>query len=194
MSTMVIGLTGGIASGKSVIAARLREHGIAVLDADAVVHALLAGEAKSEVALHFPDAVEKGELNRATLGRIVFSNDEKLKQLEGILHPKVRAAEEAFIAEQRAKGAKIAVLEVPLLFETGADSLCDATLVATAPEAVRIARAMQRPHMNEAKLEATLARQLPEDVRARRADYTIDTSATLEHTHAQVDALVNKWL
>lgn len=190
---MVIGLTGGIASGKSTIAARLRTHGIATLDADEVVHGLLEGEAKSEVAVHFPDAMEDGNINRKALGAIVFSNPDKLALLEGVLHPRVRRAEEAFIAAERAKGAKACVLEIPLLFETMADTLCDVTIAASAPETLRIARAMERPNVTEAKLEFVLNRQLPEEVRNRRADSCIDTSGTLDHTYAQIDRLVAQW-
>lgn len=190
---MVIGLTGGIASGKSTIAERFRTHGIATLDADEVVHRLLEGEAKSEVAVHFPDAMEEGHINRKALGAIVFANPEKLTLLEGVLHPRVRHAEETLIAAERAKGAKACVLEIPLLFETMADTLCDVTITASAPETIRIARAMQRPNMTEAKLEFVLNRQLPEEVRNRRADTCIDTSGTLESTYAQVDRLVAQW-
>lgn len=189
---LVIGLTGGIASGKSTIAERFRFHGIATLDADAVVHGLLEGAAKSTVAVHFPDAVEQGSINRKKLGSIVFSNPDKLKLLEDVLHPLVRAEEETFIAQQKASGAKLCVLEIPLLFETAADVLCDVTITASAPEALRIKRAMQRPNVSEAKLEFMLARQLPEEVRNRRADKVIDTSGTLNHTQAQVDGLLQK--
>ena len=190
---MVIGLTGGIASGKSTIAERFARHGLKVLDADAAVHVLLDGAARDAIASAFPDAMHAGNIDRKALGAIVFSNPEKLTQLEAILHPLVRAAEEAFIAEQKAIGAKAAVLEIPLLFETMADSLCEVTITASAPESVRVARAMARPNMTEAKLEFVLNRQLPEEVRNRRADQTIDTSGTLEYTYAQVDKLVAQW-
>ncbi len=190
---IVVGLTGGIASGKSTIAERFRSHGIAVLDADRLVHHLLEGAAKEAVAARFPDAVENGTINRQSLGRIVFSNPEELTALEAILHPMVRAEEERFIAEERAKGSKAAILEIPLLFETMAETLCEVTIAAAAPEELRVKRAMARPGMTEAKIEYILNRQLPEDVRNRRADATIDTSHTIEHTHAQVDKWVGEW-
>lgn len=191
---IVIGLTGGIASGKSTIAGRLRDHGLPVLDADRLVHDMLGTTAHDTVAACFPDAVKDGVIDRRTLGTIVFANPDKLAVLEGILHPLVREAELDFIATHKAAGAKAAVLEIPLLFETMADSICDVTIAAAAPEHIRVARAMQRPTMTEAKIEYILARQLPEEVRNRRADQVIDTSHTLEHTLAQVDRLVKNWL
>lgn len=190
---IVVGLTGGIASGKSTIAARFRDHGFAVLDADRLVHELLEGAAHDAVANRFPGAVVEGRIDRKKLGAIVFANPEELAALEGILHPMVREAETAFIAGQKALGTKVAVLEIPLLFETMADSVCDVTIAAAAPQDVRVARAMHRPNMTEAKIEYILSRQLPEDVRNRRADKVIDTSGSLEHTLAQVDALIAGW-
>jgi dephospho-CoA kinase len=189
---IVIGLTGGIASGKSTIAQRLCFHGIEVFDADRFVHQALEHEAYESVHHTFRELTPTQPINRHELRRIVFSNPEKLTQLEAILHPIVRRAEVAFIAAQKEAGAKLCVLEIPLLFETAADTLCELTIVASAPEEVRIARAMARPGMTEATLEYILARQLPEEVRARRADIVIDTSRTLDHTQAQVDALIVK--
>lgn len=190
---IVIGLTGGIASGKSTIAGRLREHGLPVLDADRLVHELLEAGAREAVATAFPDAVKEGEIDRKTLGTLVFSDPDKLVVLEGILHPRVREAEEDFIASHKKEGVKAVVLEIPLLFETGADAVCDVTIAAAAPEAVRVARAMHRPNMTEAKIEYILNRQLPEEVRCRRADTCIDTAGSLEHTLAQVDRLMKQW-
>lgn len=190
---IVIGLTGGIASGKSTIAGRLRDHGLPVLDADRLVHELLETTAHDIVAASFPDAVKEGKIDRRTLGTLVFSDPDKLAVLEGILHPLVRAAEEEFIAQHKAEGAKAVVLEIPLLFETAADTVCDITLTAAAPEEVRVARAMHRTNMTEAKIEYILSRQLPEEVRNRRADKCIDTGGSLDHTLAQVDQLVKEW-
>ena len=190
----VIGLTGGIASGKSVIASRIAQAGIAVLDADRLVHDAIApgGIAEEKVKLLFPDAVVEGVIDRKHLGAIVFADPEKLALLEGVLHPLVRQVEEAFIAEQRERGAKAVLLEIPLLFETGADRLCDHIIAATAPEETRIRRAMHRTNMTEAKLEFIMAKQLPDADRNARADTVIDTGRDLDHTYQQVDALLGK--
>lgn len=190
-----IGLTGGIASGKSVIAARFAEAGIAVLDADRLVHRAIepGGVAEEAVAQHFPDAVSDGRIDRARLGAIVFSDPDKLKELEALLHPLVRAEEERFIAEHKANGSKAVLLEIPLLFETGADVLCDAILAASAPEPLRIERAMKRPHMTEAKLEFILATQWRDTQRNAKATHVIDTSKGVEDTYQQVDALLEEW-
>lgn len=191
----VIGLTGGIASGKSTIADRFSQSGVPVLDADRWVHDAIvpggAGEAAVKAA--FPDAVANGMLERKLLGALVFADDDKLKQLEAILHPLVRKAEEDFIASHKATGAKAVLLEIPLLFETGADALCDVTIAASAPETDRIARAMKRPNMTEAKLESILAKQWTDEQRDARATHVIHTGHSLDDTYAQVDALVAQW-
>lgn len=191
----VIGLTGGIASGKSTIADRFTQRAVPVLDADRWVHDAIApgGAGEAAVKAAFPDASENGTLDRKLLGAIVFANDDKLKQLESILHPLVRKAEEDFIATHKAAGAKAVLLEIPLLFETGADALCDTTLAASAPEPDRIARAMKRPTMTEAKLESILAKQWTDEQRNARATHVIHTAHSLDDTYAQVDALVAQW-
>lgn len=193
---IVIGLTGGIASGKTVIASRFSAHGIPVLDADRIAHNAIApgGIAEAEVADAFPDALEDGIISRSRLGALVFSDDTKLHRLESILHPRVREAEERTIAALRAsKKAKAVVVEIPLLFEVGADALCDDTIAASAPEPVRIARALAREHMTEAKLEFILAKQWRDEERNARAGHVIATGGTLEDTYAQVDALIAHW-
>lgn len=190
-----IGLTGGIASGKSVIATRFAEAGIPVLDADRLVHRAIepGGVAEAAVAQHFPQAVAEGRIDRARLGAIVFSDPDKLKELEALLHPLVRAEEERFIAEHKANGSKAVLLEIPLLFETGADALCDVVIAASAPEELRIQRAMKRPHMTEAKLEFILATQWRDEERGAKATHIIDTTKTIDHTYQQVDALLVEW-
>lgn len=176
--SFVIGLTGGIACGKSTIAQMFRDHGVAVFNADRYVHGLLAkgGAAVHDIAEYFPNALaEDGSVDRAKLGEIVFNNDAALEQLEAILHPKVKAGEVEFIEEQRDLYAAICVLEVPLLYETRADALCDMTVVIDCSEETQRRRAMAREGMTEEKLENVLARQLTRNVRNEKADLVIST-------------------
>jgi dephospho-CoA kinase len=186
----VLGLTGGIAGGKSAIAAMLRGRGIPVFDADREVHRLLAEnvETIAEIAAYFPQAVHDGVVDRAMLGKIVFKDREALRQLEAILHPRVRAAEEAYIASQRSSGETVIALEIPLLFETGAEALCDAVITASAPLAVRHARALAREGMTQEKWLDITARQWTDEARNAAADFVIDTGGTREQTERQVEA------
>ncbi|MER2519854.1 MAG: dephospho-CoA kinase [Bdellovibrionales bacterium] len=177
---MIIGLTGGIGMGKSTAARIMRGFGFPVHDADAVVHDLLApnGAAADQVAELFPDAVRhywdgRGVIKRRVLAKIVYENPDSLKKLESVLHPLVREAEREFFEEAQRKKARAVVLDIPLLYETGAEARCDVVLCMSAPEAVRRARVMKRADMTQEKLEAILARQLPEAEKKRRADYVI---------------------
>ncbi len=177
---LIIGLTGGIGMGKSTAARIMRGFGFPVHDADAVVHDLLApeGAAVGKVAELFPDAVRhywdgRIVVKRRVLGNIVFENPDSLKKLERVLHPLVREAERVFFEEARRKQARAVVLEIPLLYETGAESRCDVVFCMSAPEAIRRVRVMKRAGMTEERLAAILARQLPEAEKRRRADYVI---------------------
>ncbi len=191
--SFVIGLTGGIACGKSTIAAMFKERGIPIFNADRYVHGLLSkgGEAVADIADHFPNAIaEDGSVDRQKLGEIVFSNDSALEQLEAILHPKVRAGELEFIATRREEHIPICVLEVPLLYETRADSFCDMTVVVDCEEATQRARAMARDGMTEEKLEHVLSRQLSRQVRNEKADLVISTEHGEEKPRKLVEQLI----
>jgi dephospho-CoA kinase len=190
----VLGLTGGIATGKSTVAGVFRAAGIPVFDADAQVHHLLAkkGEAVAEITALFPDAIIDGMVDRKRLGTIVFSDSEKLKQLEAILHPKVRVAELGFIEKARAEQRPFIVLEIPLLFETNAHQLCDLVLVTHCDAQTQHQRIMARPGMTEDKMQQILARQMDSEVRNKRADIIIDTGQTLPEVEGNIQRLIKE--
>jgi dephospho-CoA kinase len=190
--TRVLGLTGSIGMGKSTAAAMLKRMGLAVFSADACVHALLApgGAAVGDVARAFPEAVSGGIVSRPRLGAAVFGDDMALARLEAILHPRVRAAEIAFIRAQNQRRARLCVLEIPLLFETGAETLCDAVVVLTAPPFVQATRVLARPGMTADRLAQVRARQMSEAAKAARADYRVATGLGLRHTWAALSSIV----
>jgi dephospho-CoA kinase len=171
----ILGLTGGIGTGKSTAAAMLRRMGVAVFDADAAVHRLLGpgGAAVKAVARAFPGAGAGNAIDRTALGKIVFADADSLRRLEAILHPLVRAEESAFLKTRRARRTRLAVLDIPLLYETRGDRCCDAVAVLWAPAFIQRARVLSRPGMDAARLAAILARQLPIPHKRRRADFAV---------------------
>ena len=181
---VIAGLTGSIAMGKSTTAMLLRRLGVPVHDADAVVHRLLApgGAAAAAVAAAFPDTLRSDVVDRHALGDLVFADPEQLARLEGILHPLVRADELTFLYRQCRLGARLVVLDIPLLFETGAQARLDAVITVTAPPQVQRWRVLARPGMGEAKLRAIAARQLPDGVKRRRADYVVVAGPARSYT------------
>jgi dephospho-CoA kinase len=188
--TYVLGLTGSIGMGKSTTAALFRELGCPVHDADAAVHALYGGAAVAPVAALHPDVVVDGRIDRERLARHVVGSPERLKQLEAVVHPLVRRSEADFLDRARAEGAPIAVLDVPLLFETGGAERCDGVVVVSAPEAVQRARVLARPGMTEDRLDAILARQMPDAEKRARADFLVDGGSGVDVARAQVAAIV----
>lgn len=175
------GLTGSIAMGKSEVARICRDMGFSVHDADAAVHALYASErGKAALRSHFPHAVTDEGIDRARLSAIVTADPEKLKLLESIVHPLLRDAEQAFLRKAESDGAALAILDIPLLFETRRDREMDVTIVVSAPAAIQRQRALQRPGMSEGKLAAILARQMPDAEKRSRADFVIENTGTLE--------------
>ena len=189
---LVIGLTGSIGMGKSSAAVMLRRLGVPVHDADAAVHKLMAqgGAAVAAVEAAFPGVVQDGQVDRGRLGAKVLGDDAALKRLEAILHPLVRAEARAFLAKQARLRRPLVVLDIPLLFETGGDALCDAVIVVSAPLFAQRARVLRRPGMTEAKMQAILARQLPDVQKRRRADFVVQTGLSKGHTLRQLDAIV----
>ena len=187
-----IGLTGSIGMGKSTAAAVLRRLGLPVHDADAAVHRLMerGGAAVAAVAAAFPGVEVEGRIDRARLGAQVLGDDAALKRLEGILHPLVRAEARAFLAKQARLHRPLAVLDIPLLYETGGDKLCDAVIVVSAPAMIQRARVLRRPGMTEEKMQAILARQLPDAEKRRRADFVVQTGLTKGHSLRQLSAIV----
>ena len=192
---LVIGLTGSIGMGKSTIAARFRALGLAVIDADAEVHKLYSGAAVAPIEAAFPGttvttADGSRSVDRARLSAALLADPSGFKRLEAIVHPLVQAAEAALLKAEHDKGAAMAVLEVPLLFETGGDARCDVTVVVSAPADVQRQRVLARPGMTADKLAAILSRQLPDAEKRARADFVVDTGTSIEQSHAAVDAIV----
>jgi dephospho-CoA kinase len=177
---IVLGLTGSIGMGKSTAAAMLRRLGVPLFDADLVVHRLLArsGAAVSAVSAAFPGVEsEVGGIDRALLGQRVFADPSALRRLEAILHPMVAAEERRFLARSRARRVPLAVLDIPLLFETGAERRCDCVLVVSAPALVQRQRVMRRPGMTEIRLHAILRKQMPDHRKRQLADFVVPTGA-----------------
>lgn len=173
----VLGLTGGIAMGKSTAAEIFTSFGVPVFDADAAVHALLApgGAAVAPVNAAFPGCLSSaGGIDRKALGAMVFDRPDQLARLEAIVHPLVQAAEARFLQQAAAAGVRVVVLDIPLLFETGAERRLDAVAVVSAPAFVQAQRVLRRGMMPE-RLAAIRARQLPDAEKRRRADFVIPT-------------------
>ena len=187
---LVIALTGSIGMGKTTVAARLRRLGIAVFDADAEVHALYEGAAVAPIEAAFPGTTAGGRVDRDKLSKVLLANPAGFKRLEAIVHPLVQAAERAFLKVEAANGAKMAVLEIPLLFETGGQKRVDVVIVASAPPDAQRERVLLRPGMTIEKLEQMLARQVPDADKRARADFVVDTGGTYAEADAQVDTII----
>jgi dephospho-CoA kinase len=181
----IIGLTGSIAMGKTTTARLFAEEGVPVHDADAAVHQLYEGEAAGLIEAAFPGTTRDGKVDRAALGQRVLGDVPALQRLEQIVHPLVRQAEKESLKEAEDKGAPIAVLDIPLLFETGGESRVDATVVVSAPAEMQRARVLERGLSLE-RLEALLTRQMPDAEKRRRADFVVDSSQGVDHARAQV--------
>jgi dephospho-CoA kinase len=173
----ILGLTGSIGMGKSTAAAMLQRMGVPVHDADKVVHELTksGGKAVPAIKAAFPDLVSGDSLDRPELSRRAFNDPSILHKLEQILHPLVRAEERRFLARQRARGERLVVLDIPLLYETHGEQRCDAVLVVSAPRAVQLQRVLARPGMSLAKLNGIEQRQMPDAEKRQRADIVIPT-------------------
>jgi dephospho-CoA kinase len=179
--------------GKSVTARLFAEEGAPVYDADAAVHAIYAkgGAAVGPIAMSFPAAVRDGAVDRDTLAGLVLGDSPALKRLEAIVHPLVRAEQMRFLEAHRAAGSAVVVLDIPLLFESGAERLFDAIVVVSAREEVQRARVLARPGMSEEKFEQILAKQTPDAEKRRRADFVINTGLGIEEAREQVRALLD---
>lgn len=187
---IVLGLTGSIGMGKSTTAKMFADEGVPVHDSDAAVHRLYAGAAAPLIEARFPGVVVDGAVDRSRLAQAVLGNPEALKALEAIIHPLVRADADAFLAEHRARGAPIVLLDIPLLFETGGMDRVDRIVVVSAPAEEQRARVLRRPGMTEEKFEAILARQVPDAEKRRRADFVIDTGGGKETARAAVRTIL----
>lgn len=188
----VIGLTGGIGMGKSTAASAFRRAGIPVFDADASVHRLQApgGRALRAIERAFPGTVRDGVLDRSRLREVALGDPAALTRLENILHPMVRAEERSFLARARRAGRRLAVLDIPLLFETGGDRRVDLVVVVTAPRSVQEHRVRLRRRMSQDAIAAVIARQMPDAEKRRRADVVIRTGLSRHHALRALRRLV----
>ena len=186
----ILGLTGSLGMGKSTTARFFAEEGVPVHDADAVVHRLYEGEAVPAIEAAFPGVTAAGKVDRIRLAACVLGDSAALERLERIVHPLVQEAERRLIAAAEAGGEKVALLDIPLLFETGGDRRVDAVVVVSAPPEVQQSRVLERPGMTLEKLEAILAKQMPDSEKRRRADFIVDTSRGFEAARAQVRAIL----
>ncbi|MEZ5918383.1 MAG: dephospho-CoA kinase [Alphaproteobacteria bacterium] len=202
---IVIGLTGSIAMGKSTAAAALERLGVPVHDADAEVHTLLKPGSEAYPALiaafpyfSYPFIYTRskqggaGIIDRGALGRLAFSKDKEREKLESVLHPYVRAAQSRFVRAEEKAGRALVALDIPLLFETGADSRVDVTITVTAPSFLQEARAMKRPGMSVSKLTAILRRQMPDGEKRARADYIVHSGLGRAYMVKELKAIVKE--
>ncbi len=188
---LILGLTGSIGMGKSVAADRFRSRGIAVFDADAEVHRLYREKAVPLIEAAFPGTTNAEGVDRTRLTEALGGNADNFEKLEAIVHPLVLEAQRKFLQTEHARGAKLVVLEIPLLFETGGVDKVDAVIVVSATEAQQRERVLARPGMSEEKLARILARQTPDEEKRARADYVVDTSGSIEQTEDQIDIIID---
>jgi dephospho-CoA kinase len=186
----ILGLTGSLGMGKSTTAGFFAEAGVPVHDADSVVHRLYQGDAAPPIEAAFPGTTAAGKVDRAKLAARVLDHPEALRRLEAIVHPLVREAEARFLAEARARGAKVVVLDIPLLLETSGDQRVDAIVVVSAPSETQRQRVLARPGMTPDKFDALLARQMSDADKRRHADFVVDTSRGFEAARAQVQEIL----
>lgn len=189
---IVLGLTGSIGTGKSTTAEMFRSLGVPVHDADATVHALYRNEAVGPVGEAFPGVVENGAVDRKALAAHLAARPEDFQRLEAIIHPLVRRSETVFLERQRAAGAPLVVLDIPLLFETGGDRRVDKTVVVSCDPETQRRRVLARPGMTEEKFAMLLARQIPDAEKRARADFVVNTDNGLEAAREQVEQLVER--
>ncbi|MFD1200170.1 dephospho-CoA kinase [Brucella gallinifaecis] len=187
---IILGLTGSIGMGKTTASNMFAEAGVPVYSADDAVHALYAGRAASLIEAAFPGTVQDGRVDRAKLSAAVLGKPEALKKLESIIHPLVHEEEAGFLARARADHADIVLLDIPLLFETGAESRVDKVAVVSAPADIQRERVLARPGMTDEKFNAILVRQMPDAQKRARADFVIDSSASFEDMRSQIIAII----
>lgn len=191
---ILLGLTGSIGMGKSTTAKMFVDAGVPVHDSDETVHRLYSGAAAPLVEQAFPGTVHDGKVDREALGAKVLGNPSALKTLESIIHPLVRADANAFVARHRDAGTPIAVLDIPLLFETGGRSRVDKVVVVSAPAEIQRERVLARPGMTPEKFETILVRQVPDAQKREQADFVIDTGKGLDAARSAVNDLVSSLL
>lgn len=189
---IIVGLTGSIGMGKTTTAALFADEGVPVNDADQVVHDLYSSDAVEPIRAMFPDVIIDGVVDRKKLSENLAKNPAKFADLEAVVHPLVRAREKAFLDEQRALGKKVVVLDIPLLFETGANRRVDKIVVVSCEPGVQRQRVLSRPGMTPQKFELILSRQTPDAEKRARADYVIDTGHGIDMARSQVKTLLRE--
>ncbi len=189
---IVVGLTGSIGMGKSTTARFVLEAGVPVHDSDEAVHRLYAGKAAPLIEAAFPGTVTDGVVDRTALASRILGDGEAIRTVERIVHPLVRADADAFLEVQRNAGQPLAVLDIPLLFETGGEGRVDRIVVVSAPDEVQRARVLARPGMTVEKFEAILARQVPDAEKRMRADFVVESGEGLDEVRRSVEAIVEK--
>ena len=176
----IIGLTGSFGMGKSTTAKLFAEAGVPVYDADATVHKVYEGEAAPAIEAAFPGTTVDGKVDRVKLSAQVVGSDDAMKRLEQVVHPMLRSHHKKFLDDAEASGVPVAVVDVPLLFETSGEKRVDAVVVVTTSPEIQRARILARDNMTAEKLDAILARQMPDAEKRKRADFVVDTSHGLE--------------
>lgn len=189
---IVLGLTGSIGMGKSATAKMFAEAGVPVHDSDETVHRLYSGKAAPLVEAAFPGTTQAGVVDRVKLAGQVLADPAALKKLEAIIHPLVRADADAFLEKHRAAGAPLAVLDIPLLFETGGRNRVDRVVVVTASPEIQRERVLARPGMSEEKFLSILAKQVPDAEKRRQADFIIDTGNGFDAARKAVETVIGE--
>jgi dephospho-CoA kinase len=186
----ILGLTGSIGMGKTTAAQHFRRMGVPVFDADRAVAALYSGEAASLIEAAFPGTVRDGTVDRDLLATAALADPSAIRRLEAIVHPLVRKVQGGFIEAAAEGGARLVVLDIPLLLETRGEANCDAVLVVSAPAGIQRQRVLSRPGMTEERLDAILRRQMPDAEKRVRAHFVIDTSRAHAAARRQVEAVI----
>lgn len=189
---VILGLTGSIGMGKSTTAKLFAEAGVPVYDADATVHMLYEGDAAPAIEAAFPGTTVDAKVDRNRLSARVVHDPAAMKQLEEIVHPMLGASRQKFLADAEQSGARVAVVDVPLLFETGGEKRVDAVVVVTTTAEIQRQRILSRPNMTDEKLDAILARQMPDAEKRRRANFVVDTSHGLDPVRARIRDILDE--
>ena len=187
-----MGLTGSIGMGKSAAANIFRSLGIPVFDSDKEAHNLLKNDLGvfNFIKSNFPEAIINSQISRQALGKLVFNNKKHLTLLETLLHPKIKSSQRRFISSAKNRNKNLIVLDIPLLFETGAEKSCDAVMVVTAPKEVQKERVLGRPNMTASKFEEILQNQMPDEEKKKKADHIIQTNLGLDKSFVEISTLI----
>ena len=189
---IILGLTGSIGMGKSTTAKLFAEAGVPVYDADATVHKIYEGEAAPAIEAAFPGTTVGGKVDRTRLSAQVVHDPAAIRRLEAIVHPMLGASRQKFLHDAEQSGAPVVVVDVPLLYETGGEKRVDAVVVVTTTPEIQRQRILTRDNMTSEKLDAILARQLPDAEKRKRADFVVDTSHGLDPVRARIRDILNE--